>query len=92
MRYILHVVLNGTDVNPYHRWGLTQNPIPQLGVRQWDEQVLRVQGLAGEPIPSVEYIREKLDGMSIEFVELLCSKYVKGEVVEFDVSWEEDDL
>lgn len=83
----IKVCLNGTDVNPYHRFGLRCNPFPQTGNARDDKYCMIVQELGGDPIPNVEYIREKLKGFSAEFVDLCVSKFVAGEYVEFTVEW-----
>lgn len=84
---LLRVVLNGTDENPWHKMGLTQNPFPQLARAETDGAVLRLQSLGGDPIPHTDYIRERLHGFTPEFVELVCSKFKKGEIVRFLVTF-----
>jgi hypothetical protein len=86
----LRVSLNGTDTNPHHKWGLTQNPFPQLAKAEYDRACLHLQALGGDPIPNVEYIREHLKGWNPEFVELCCSRFVKGEYVRFTVEWKDE--
>jgi len=81
------VCLNGTNRNPFHRWGLRQNPFPQMARAEYDAADRRLNSLGGEPIPDVEYIRKTLSGFSPEFVELCCSKFVKGEYVRFRVTF-----
>lgn len=83
----LKIVLNGTDVNPWHRLGLTQNPFPQLGRCEYDAACLVVQSLGGDPIPDTDYIRNKLRSFDKEFVDLLCSQFRKGEIVRFTVEF-----
>jgi len=85
----LEVVLNGTDTNPYHKLGLTQNPFPQLGKAQYDQHVLALQSLGGNPIPDTDYIRKVLKGWSAEFVDLCCKTFRKGEMVKFTVTFGE---
>lgn len=85
----LRVSLNGTDENPWHKHGLTQNPFPQLGRAEWDAQCLRLQSLGGDPIPDTQYIRERLRGFSEEFVELCCREFRKGEIVKFVVTFQD---
>ena len=79
------VRLNGTDKNPFHRFGLTQNPLPQTGRDEWVQAELIVNKLGGDPIPDTDYIRKVLEGFDPEFVELCCKKFKKGETVVFDV-------
>jgi hypothetical protein len=88
-KYQLVVELNGTDVNPWHRWGLSQNPFPQIGKYEYDRYVHIVQSLAGDPIPNTDYIREKLKGFHPAFIELCCKHFKKGETTSFYIEWEE---
>jgi hypothetical protein len=60
----LRITLNGTAGNPYHKWGLTQNPLPQLGVKEYDAACLQLQKLGGDPIPNEQYIRDTLRGFA----------------------------
>ena len=80
------VELNGTDENPYHRFGVTQNPFP-LGDAEYDAAYRIVQSLGGDPIPDIDYIKRKLQGFSQEFVDLCCRKFEKGKMVRFGVSF-----
>ncbi len=81
----LEVRLNGTDTNPFHQYGLKQNPFPQLGKYEYDSHCLQVQKLGAHPIPNADYIRETLKGFSQEFVELCCHMFQKGKMVKFTV-------
>lgn len=86
----LRVALNGTDTNPYHRMGLTQNPFPQLARAEWDLHCLNLQKLGGDPIPhdrAEEYIRQTLLGFSTELVDLCVAKFRPGEYVKFEVKF-----
>jgi hypothetical protein len=85
----LRVALNGTDENPFHHMGLTQNPFPQLGRYEYDRQCLHLAALGGEPIPDADHIRKHLAGWEPEFVELCCERFRKGVYVTFDVEWPE---
>jgi hypothetical protein len=84
------VSLNGTDTNPFHKYGLTQNPFGQLNTAETDDAERRLNSLGGDPIPAENaegYIREKLTGFSPEFVDL-CVKYFRaGKMVKFKVKW-----
>lgn len=84
---VLLVQLNGTDENPYHKWGLRQNPFPQIARYETLGAVLNMQKLGGDPIPDVQYIRDTLRGYEPEFIELCCSRYKKGEYVQFKVEF-----
>ena len=41
----LKVRLNGTDTNPFHRLGVTQNPFPQIASYEHGEHCLHLQKL-----------------------------------------------
>lgn len=86
----LRVCLNGTDSNPHHRFGLTQNPFPQLGMAEYDAAERRLAKLGGDPIPkdrAEAYIRETLEGFSQEFVDGVVARYKPGEYVRFTVNF-----
>lgn len=84
----LQVCLNGTNANPFHKLGLSQNPFPQLAMHQRDSMAL--QKLGGAPIPDVQYIRDTLKGFTSEFVDLCCKQFKPGEYVRFYVTYEGD--
>jgi hypothetical protein len=81
------VDLNGTAVNPYHLYGLKQNPFSQLSKSEYDSAIMTIQSLGADPIPNIYYIRERLKGFSDEFVELCVSKYIPGKMVSFTVEF-----
>jgi len=84
----LTVYLNGTDTNPFQKWGLRQNPFPQLARAETDIFEHRLNKLGGDPIPRDRpeaYIREVLAGFSTEFIDLCVAKYRPGEMVQFVV-------
>lgn len=84
------VNLNGTDSNPFHRYGLTQNPFPQLARAETDRQILRMQALGGDPIPDTDYIRTFLAGYcSDEFIDGCVARFRKGEMVTFEITWKD---
>jgi hypothetical protein len=88
----IRVELNGTDSNPWHIFGLTQNPIPQLGKYEYDRACLQMQKLGGPPIPHdrvEEYIRKVLKGFDEEFVKLCVDQFKPGEIVRFEVFFPE---
>jgi hypothetical protein len=85
----LVVRLNGTDKNPFHPFGLNQNPFPQISKQEYVGYVLHIQALGGDPIPDTDYIRNHLKGWDPGFVEGLCSRFVKGEMAEFLVEFPE---
>jgi len=81
------VRLNGTNENPFAKWGLNQNPFPQIPKAEYSEACLRMQSLGGEPIPNVEHIRKTLEGFTPEFVNLCCRMFKRGMYVTFTVEW-----
>jgi hypothetical protein len=86
------VALNGTETNPWEKFGLTQNPFPQLAKYEYDAACLRLQKLGGPPIPhdkAEQYIREVLKGFSKEFIDICCMKFEPGKMVEFDIHFDE---
>jgi len=84
---LLKVELNGTNKNPYHKFGLSQDPFPQISEYEKSRACLRLQSLGGNPIPDVEYIRDTLKEFSDEFVNLCCLRFKKGEYVTFEVEY-----
>jgi hypothetical protein len=82
------VSLNGTDTNPFYKFGLTQNPFPQLARMETDAQVLRLQALGADPIPNTAFIREWLAGYCTEeLIDLCVARFKPGELVHFDITW-----
>ncbi len=88
--WTLRVNLNGTDTNPFHVMGLTQNPFPQLARYEFDRYTLHLAKLGADPVPDTDYIRAHLRGWSPEFVELCCKHFVRGKMVRFVVEWPRD--
>lgn len=89
---IIKVSLNGTAENPYLKFGLTQNPFPQIPRAEYASHLLTLQSLGGPPIPlngHEDYIRAVLAGWSREFVDLVVSKFEPGKYVKFEVSFPE---
>jgi hypothetical protein len=91
MKYTLQVSLNGTKINPFHKYGIKQNPFPQLGKAQWAEAERRVAQLGGNPLRDTDQIREILKGFDQTFVNLCCFHFKKGEYIRFAVEWTESD-
>lgn len=87
----LRVALNGTDVNPYERLGLTHNPFPQLATVEHSAACIALQKLGGPPIPreqSKAFIREALRGhFADDFIELIASRYAPGMIVRFEIDF-----
>lgn len=86
----LKVELNGTVLNPFEQMGLTQNPFPQIADARYSAACLRLQSLAGKPIPHAnaeEYIRTILTGFTKEFVDMCVAKFEPGKRVRFTVEF-----
>lgn len=87
------VRLNGTDKNPYHIWGLSQNPFPQIATYEQQGAMLALQKLGGDPIPHdtyKSYIWAALVGhWSDEFIERVVDAFRSGEyrVIDVTLSW-----
>src|SRR5215469_13142216 len=74
----IEVRLNGTDTNPFHAMGLTQNPFPQLGKAKWDKAERQLHRLGGDPIPhdaAPAYIADVLTGFHQEFIDLCIKNF-----------------
>ncbi len=85
------VTLNGTNYNSWHRYGLNQNPFPQIARAESGAGDRALASLNGDPIPDTDHIRRVLAGkVSEELVDLCCARFVKGERVRFIVKWEND--
>ena len=68
-RIELNVTINGTDMNPWHRFGLRQNPFPQIGKAEYAAGERKLADLHGDPVRTADDIRERLAGFDPEFVE-----------------------
>jgi hypothetical protein len=87
-RQAFEVTINGTDENPWYAFGLTQNPFPQIPVRQLQRAMEQLASLDGEPIKPEGYateIRKRLEGWSEEFVLLCIQNYKPGQRISFEV-------
>lgn len=83
----LRVALNGTNENPYHKLGLTQNPFPQIATFEANGACFHLAKLGADPIPNAHAIREHLRGWGTEFVDLCCERFKKGVYVVFYVEF-----
>jgi hypothetical protein len=81
------VTLNGTDVNPWHKMGLRQNPFPQLAKAEYDAGERMLASLDGDPIKEPDDIRRRLKGFDPKFVEGVVARFVPGQRVRFDVTF-----
>lgn len=90
----VRITLNGTDENPWHRYGLKCNPFPQIPKAEATEANRILQALDSEPIADVADLRRRLEGCTPEFIELCIAQFKPGErvrfVVEFPTPWDEE--
>lgn len=86
-----YVDLNGTDTNPYERWGLRCNPFPQLARYEWTQAEMALNTLGGEPLKGPEDIRSRLAGVGFDgwFIDGLCERFRKGVMVRVHLHWPE---
>lgn len=85
-KYELVVHLNGTDTNPYAKFGLKHNPFPQYQDLDMDMQ-MKIAALGGEPIKSVFDLRVRLDGFQDAFINACINRFVPGKLIVFGVRW-----
>jgi hypothetical protein len=84
-RIELNVTINGTDMNPWHRFGLRQNPFPQIGKAEYAAGERQLASLDGDPVRAAEDIRERLAGFDPEFVEGVIRRWQPGRRVTFKI-------
>jgi hypothetical protein len=84
-RIELNVTINGTDVNPWHRFRLRQNPFPQIGKAEYAAGERQLASLDGDPVRAAEDIRERLAGFAPEFVEGVIRRWQPGRRVTFKI-------
>jgi hypothetical protein len=89
--YSLRVGINGTKINPFHKYGLKMNPFPQLGKAEWAWAERKLAQMAADPVPNANWIRHHLAGFPAEFVDLCCAQYRRGKYVRFRVEWTENE-
>jgi hypothetical protein len=88
-QHILTVRLNGTSENPWHIYGLKQNPFPQLGKAEWQLAMHQLNSLNGDPIKDLSDLEKRLPNWDPEFIEL-CKKHFKpGELSIFEIAFPE---
>jgi hypothetical protein len=89
MIHKLVVILNGSNENVWRRYQLRCNPFPQIAKREWQEGMLAISELDGEPLKGPDDIRERLRGrVADELIELCVDQFRPGERVAFDVTFE----
>ena len=84
-RIELNVTVNGTDTNPWHRFGLRQNPFPQTGKAEYAAGERQLASLDGDPVRTSDDIRERLAGFDPKFVEGVIRRWQPGRRVSFKV-------
>lgn len=84
----LVVTINGTDSNPFARWGMRQNPFPQVSTSQAPiGGQLALASLGGEPVTSEQDIRDRLTGFAPDFIEGVIARWVPGQIVKFTITF-----
>ena len=84
-RIELSVTVNGTGMNPWHRFGLRQNPFPQTGKAEYAAGERQLASLDGDPVRTADDIRERLAGFDPEFVEGVIQRWRPGRRVRFKI-------
>jgi hypothetical protein len=84
-RIELNVTINGTGVNPWHRFGLRQNPFPQIGKAEYAAGERQLASLDGDPVRTADDIRERLAGFGPEFIEGVIQRWQPGRRVRFKI-------
>jgi hypothetical protein len=84
-RIELNVTINGTGMNPWHRFGLRQNPFPQIGKAEYAAGERKLASLDGDPVRTADDIRERLAGFGSEFVEGVIQRWQPGRRVRFKI-------
>jgi hypothetical protein len=86
-RIELTVTINGTDMNPWHLFGLRQNPFPQTGKAEYAAGERKLASLDGDPVRTADDIRERLAGFDPEFVEGVIQRWQPGRRVRFKIAF-----
>ena len=84
-RIELIVTVNGTGRNPWHRFGLRQNPFPQTGKAEYAAGERQLASLDGDPVRTADDIRERLAGFAPEFIEGVIQRWQPGHRIRFKV-------
>jgi hypothetical protein len=84
-RIELNVAINGADMNPWHRFGLRQNPFPQTGKPEYAAGERKLASLDGDPVRTADDIRERLAGFDPGFVEGVIQRWQPGRRVRFKI-------
>ena len=81
------VILNGSDRNPWHRFGLKANPFPIVARAEAATLNRVLRSLDAEPIRDEHDLRARLAGCTPEFIEGCVRRFVPGERVSFTITW-----
>lgn len=84
-RIELNVTINGTGMNPWHRFGLRHNPFPQTGKAEYAAGERQLASLDDDPVRTADDIRERLTGFDPEFVEGVIHRWQPGRRVRFKI-------
>jgi hypothetical protein len=84
-RIELNVTINGTDMNPWHRFGLRQNPFLQTGKAEYAAGERQLASLDGDPVRTADDIRQRLAGFGPEFIEGVIQRWQPGRRVRFKI-------
>jgi hypothetical protein len=87
-RIELTVTINGTGTNPWHRFGLRQNPFPQTGKAEYAAGERKLASLDGDPVRTADDIRERLAGFDPAFVEGVIQLWQPGRRVRFKIAFQ----
>jgi hypothetical protein len=79
--------INGTDTNPYAKWGLRWNPFPGVPYHELQRGAMQLNSLGGEPIRSADDIRERLRGFEPAFVERVIRAWRPGKLVHIHLTF-----
>jgi hypothetical protein len=91
-KHTITVRLNGTNINPWHKFHLRCNPFPQIAKAEWDSGQRALAELDGDPIKDAEDIISRLKGkVSSELIGLCISQFRPGERTEFDFTFDDEE-
>jgi hypothetical protein len=81
------VYLNGTNENPYHRFGLLRNPFPYIAKSEFGGFNKILADLAANPIKDADDLRARMKGCSQEFIDGCVERFRPGELVKFEIEF-----
>lgn len=83
----VEITLNGTDENPFLRFGLRQNPFPAIPKMELSRANRIIADLHANPIKDEADLRQRLQGCPPEFIDGCCQRFHKGEMTSFMIEW-----